>query len=224
VEHLHPTAASLAVFDEVPIRHLIRPCRFAFRDASKERFEAGPHLPKLTKGQRIDAPDLFEPPLPLPLTHGHAKGVAVQLRCLLHHQVGDAQLLLGDTGGGEAGATHPTTVISARAVHANALELVVGFIELEVRHKPLLLVDRVSAQHTAPIYLPLTQSASEHSMHLHLHSKARSHGTASNGMLDRAMARAQRTIHSRTSHRHPIPIHHPPHCLFCSWRFAIAVF
>jgi hypothetical protein len=36
--------------------------------------------------------------------------------------------------------------------------------KLEVRHKPLLL---------APICL--TQSASEHSIHLHLHSKARIH-------------------------------------------------
>jgi hypothetical protein len=56
---------------------LIRP---SFRRASKERFEAGPHLPKLTKGQRLDAPDLLEPPLPrAALTHGgHAKGVAVQ--------------------------------------------------------------------------------------------------------------------------------------------------
>jgi hypothetical protein len=34
-----------------------------------------------------------------------------------------AQLLLGDTGG-ETGATHPTIVVSARAVDANALELV----------------------------------------------------------------------------------------------------
>jgi hypothetical protein len=42
-------------------------------------------------------------------------------------------LLLGDTGG-EAGATHPTTVISARAVHANALELAVRVTELKVRH------------------------------------------------------------------------------------------
>jgi hypothetical protein len=73
--------------------------------------------------------------------------------------------------------------------------------------KPLLLADRVGA-HTAPICL--TQSASEHSIHLHLHSKARIYGTASNGMLDRVVARAQRTIHSRTAHRHPMLIHHPP--------------
>jgi hypothetical protein len=86
VEYLHADCC-LAVFDEIPIRHLIHP---SFRHASKERFtfEAGPqHLPKLTKGQRLDAPDLLKPPLPRPLTHGHAKGgVAVQLRCLLHHQ------------------------------------------------------------------------------------------------------------------------------------------
>jgi hypothetical protein len=37
------------------------------------RNSALPHLPKLTKGQRLDAPDLLEPPLPRPLTHGHAK-------------------------------------------------------------------------------------------------------------------------------------------------------
>jgi hypothetical protein len=55
-EHLHPDCR-LAVFDEIPIRHLIRP---SFRHASKERFEAGPHLPKLTKGQRFDAPDLTQ--------------------------------------------------------------------------------------------------------------------------------------------------------------------
>jgi hypothetical protein len=70
---------------------------------------------------------------------------------------------------------------SARTAHANALELVVRVIELEVRHKPLLLADRISA-HTAPICL--TQSASEHSIHLHLHSKAHIHGTTGNGMLD----------------------------------------
>jgi hypothetical protein len=29
--------------------------------------------------------------LPRPLAHGHAKGAAVQLRRLLHHQVGGAQ-------------------------------------------------------------------------------------------------------------------------------------
>jgi hypothetical protein len=46
VEHLHPDCR-LAVFDEIPISHLIRP---SFRHASKERFEAGPHLPKLTNG------------------------------------------------------------------------------------------------------------------------------------------------------------------------------
>jgi hypothetical protein len=92
----------------------------------------------------------------------------------------DAQLLLGDAGG-EAGATHPTIVISARTVHANALELVVRVIELKVRHKPLLLADRISV-HTA--HICLTQSASEHSIHLHLHSKARIHGTTSNGMLE----------------------------------------
>jgi hypothetical protein len=34
-------------------------------------------LPKLTKGQRLDASDLLEPPLPRPLTHGHAKSVAI---------------------------------------------------------------------------------------------------------------------------------------------------
>jgi hypothetical protein len=51
VEHLHPDCR-LAVFDEMPIRHLIRPP--SFRHASKERFEAGPHLPNLTKGQRLD--------------------------------------------------------------------------------------------------------------------------------------------------------------------------
>ena len=63
VEHLHPDCR-LAVFDEISIRHLIRP---SFRHASKgERFEAGPHLPKLTKGQRLDASDLLEPPLPRP--------------------------------------------------------------------------------------------------------------------------------------------------------------
>jgi hypothetical protein len=48
VEHLHPNGR-LAVFDEISIRHLIRP---SFRHAGKERFEgAWPHLPKLTKGQ-----------------------------------------------------------------------------------------------------------------------------------------------------------------------------
>jgi hypothetical protein len=90
VEHLYPDCR-LAGFGEIPIHHLIRP---SFRHASKERFEAGPHPPpKLTKGQRLDASDLLEPPLPRPLTHGHAKGVAIQLRCLLaHHQVSDAQL------------------------------------------------------------------------------------------------------------------------------------
>jgi hypothetical protein len=56
VEHLHPDCR-LAVFDGISIRHLIRP---SFRHASKERFEAGPHLPKLTKGQRLDASDLLE--------------------------------------------------------------------------------------------------------------------------------------------------------------------
>jgi hypothetical protein len=66
VEHLHPDCR-LAVFDEISIRHLIRP---SFRHASKERFETGPHLPKLTKGQWLDASDLLEPPLPRPLTHG----------------------------------------------------------------------------------------------------------------------------------------------------------
>jgi hypothetical protein len=45
-------------------------------------------------------------PRPRPLTHGNSEGVAVQLRCLLHHQVSGAQLLLGNIGG-EPGATHP---------------------------------------------------------------------------------------------------------------------
>jgi hypothetical protein len=50
--------------------------RFAMLGASKERrFEAGPaHLPELTKGQRLEAPDLLKPPLPRPLTHGHTYG------------------------------------------------------------------------------------------------------------------------------------------------------
>jgi hypothetical protein len=56
VKHLYPDCR-LAVFDEIPIRHLIRP---SFRHASKECFEAGAHLPKLTKGQRLDAPDLLK--------------------------------------------------------------------------------------------------------------------------------------------------------------------
>jgi hypothetical protein len=53
VEHLHPDCR-LAVFDEIPTRHLIISSapRFAVRRASNERFEAGPHLRKLTKGQR----------------------------------------------------------------------------------------------------------------------------------------------------------------------------
>jgi hypothetical protein len=58
VEHLH-SDCRLAVFDEISIRHLIRP---SFRHASKERFEAWPwpHLPKLTKGQQLDASDLLD--------------------------------------------------------------------------------------------------------------------------------------------------------------------
>jgi hypothetical protein len=44
VEHLRPDCR-LAVFGDIPIRHLIRP---SFRHASKERFEAGPHLSKQT--------------------------------------------------------------------------------------------------------------------------------------------------------------------------------
>jgi hypothetical protein len=49
VEHLHPDWR-LAVFDEIPIRHLIRP---SFRHASKERVEAGgPHLSPQTD-QRV---------------------------------------------------------------------------------------------------------------------------------------------------------------------------
>jgi hypothetical protein len=65
---LHPDCR-LAVFDEIPIRHLIRPS--PFRHACKGRFEArpGPISPKqLTKGQRLDAPDLLKPQLPWPLS------------------------------------------------------------------------------------------------------------------------------------------------------------
>jgi hypothetical protein len=47
---LHPDCdCRLAVFDEVPIRHLTRP---SFRHASEERFEAGPHLPSPQTDQR----------------------------------------------------------------------------------------------------------------------------------------------------------------------------
>jgi hypothetical protein len=52
VEHLHPDCR-LAVFDEISIRHLIRP---SFRHASKERFEARPHLPKLPKASGVMPP------------------------------------------------------------------------------------------------------------------------------------------------------------------------
>jgi hypothetical protein len=55
VEHLH-SDCRLAVFNQIPIRHLVRP---PFGHISEERFEAGPHLPELTKGQRLDAPYLL---------------------------------------------------------------------------------------------------------------------------------------------------------------------
>jgi hypothetical protein len=90
----------LAVFDDISIRHLVRP---PFRHASEERFEARSHLPELTKGQRRDAPYLREPPLSWAVATVDAKGVAVQPHCLLLHHLGGVQLLLGDTGG-EAGA------------------------------------------------------------------------------------------------------------------------
>jgi hypothetical protein len=51
VEHLHSDYC-LAVFDQISIRHLVRP---PFRHTSEERFEAGPYLPELTKGQRLGA-------------------------------------------------------------------------------------------------------------------------------------------------------------------------
>ena len=50
VEHLH-SDCRLAVFNQIPIRHLVRS---PFGHISEERFEAGPHLPELTKGQRLD--------------------------------------------------------------------------------------------------------------------------------------------------------------------------
>jgi hypothetical protein len=78
-----------------PARRLSPRIRPSFRHASKGRFEAGLHLPKRTKGQRLDAPNLLEPSLPQPLAVDHAKGVAAQLCCLLCHQVDGAQLLLG---------------------------------------------------------------------------------------------------------------------------------
>jgi hypothetical protein len=43
----------LAVFDQRSTRHLVRS---PFRHTSEECFEAGPHLPELTKGQRLEMP------------------------------------------------------------------------------------------------------------------------------------------------------------------------
>jgi hypothetical protein len=63
VEHLH-SDCSLAVFDQISIRHLVRP---PLRHTAEERLEAGPHLPELTKGQRFDAPYLRKPLLPWPV-------------------------------------------------------------------------------------------------------------------------------------------------------------
>jgi hypothetical protein len=56
VEHLY-SDCRLAVFDQISIRHLVRP-PFRHTSESGERFEAGPHLPELTKGQWLDAPYL----------------------------------------------------------------------------------------------------------------------------------------------------------------------
>jgi hypothetical protein len=47
VENLHPDCR-LAIFDEMPIRHLIRP---SFRHAGKERFEAEDNLNASETGQ-----------------------------------------------------------------------------------------------------------------------------------------------------------------------------
>jgi hypothetical protein len=57
------------------------------------------------------------------------------------------RVLLVDTGGETAGATHPAIAVSARAFNAHALELVVRVIDLEVRHKPLLLANRERFAH-----------------------------------------------------------------------------
>jgi hypothetical protein len=113
VGQLHP-GCCLAVFDEISIRHLIRP---PFRHASKELLETWPHLPELTKGQRLDAPYLREPSLPWVLA-----AVTVQPRCLLSSIALAVfnSLLLGDAGG-EAGAAKPTAVVGVGAVDANAL-------------------------------------------------------------------------------------------------------
>jgi hypothetical protein len=83
VEHLH-SDCRLAVIKQRPIRHLVRP---PFGHISEERFEAGPHLPELTKGQRLDAPYLRKPPLLWPVGAVYTKGVTVQLRHLLRHQL-----------------------------------------------------------------------------------------------------------------------------------------
>jgi hypothetical protein len=55
----------------------------------------------VTKGQRFDAPYLRKPLLPWSMGAIHTRGVTVQLRRLLRHQLDDVELFLGDTGGVE---------------------------------------------------------------------------------------------------------------------------
>jgi hypothetical protein len=73
VEHLH-SDCRLAVFDQISIRHLVRP---PFRHTSEECFEAWPHLSELTKGQLLDTPYLRKPLLAWPMGAVHTKGVTI---------------------------------------------------------------------------------------------------------------------------------------------------
>jgi hypothetical protein len=85
--HLH-SDCRLAVFNQISIRHLVRP---PFGHTGEERFEAWPHLPELTKGQRLDAPYLRKPLLPWSMGAVYNKGVTVQLRRLFRHQLDDVE-------------------------------------------------------------------------------------------------------------------------------------
>jgi hypothetical protein len=55
----------------------------------------------------------------------HTKGVTVQPRRLLRHQLDDVELFLGDTGGVPS-AAEPTVVVGVGAVDTDALELVMS--------------------------------------------------------------------------------------------------
>jgi hypothetical protein len=105
--------------------------------------------------------------------------------------------------------------VCVEAVDANALELVVGVVDLQVRHEPLLLASRGRSKRPYGAYLSascITQSASGHSVHLYFHAEARIHRAVGKCVFRGVVARvrsAPPTLAGLAQHtaRHTMLIH-----------------